>query len=173
MAAKKAPAKKAEKQLKNTEKRGIQYWLMKSEPDVFSIDHLAASPAKTGTWEGVRNFQARNFMKAMRKGDLALFYHSSADVIGVAGIVSIVREAEPDTFALDPASPYFDPKANAEKNPWVLVHVKLVRKFRRVIELATLRSTRGLEQMLVLKRGMRLSVHPVSEKEFRIIEKMV
>lgn len=167
--AKKKAAKKA---AKSPENRGKQYWLMKSEPDVFSIDHLARSPKKTGTWEGVRNFQARNFMKAMKKGDLALFYHSSADVIGVAGIVQISGEAEPDQFALDPESVYHDPKATAEKNPWVLVQVKLVRKFPHVVELARLRQTRGLESMLVLKRGMRLSVQPVTESEFKIIEKL-
>ncbi len=167
--AKKKAAKKAGKAPEN---RAKQYWLMKSEPDVFSIDHLAKSPGKTGSWEGVRNFQARNFMKDMKKGDLALFYHSSADVIGVAGIVQIAGEAEPDHYALDPKSIYHDPKATAEKNPWVLVRVKLVRKFRKVVELASLRQTRGLEKMLVLKRGMRLSVQPVAESEFKIVEKL-
>jgi predicted RNA-binding protein with PUA-like domain len=157
---------------KTPENRAKHYWLMKSEPDVFSIEHLARSPGKTGTWEGVRNFQARNFMKEMKKGDLALFYHSSADVIGVAGIVQISGEAEPDLFALDPKSVYYDPKATAEKNPWVFVRVKLVRKFPKVVELSSLRQTRGLEKMLVLKRGMRLSVQPVAESEFKIIEKM-
>lgn len=145
---------------------------MKSEPDVFSIDHLAKSPGKTGSWEGVRNFQARNFMKAMKKGDLALFYHSSADIIGVAGIAQVVGEAEPDSFALDPSSDYYDPKATPEKNPWVLVRVKLVRKFPKVIGLAVLRATRGLESMLVLKRGMRLSIQPVTDHEFKIVEKL-
>ena len=144
---------------------------MKSEPDVFSIDHLARSPGKTGTWEGVRNFQARNFMKEMKKGDLALFYHSSADVIGVAGIIEISGEAEPDLYAIDPASAYHDPKATAEKNPWVLVRVKLVRKFPSVVELGELRKMKGLENMLVLKRGMRLSVQPVTEPEFKIVQR--
>lgn len=144
---------------------------MKSEPDVFSIDHLAGTPGKTGSWEGVRNFQARNFMKEMKKGDLALFYHSSADIIGVAGIVEISGEAEPDLFALDPKSMYHDPKATPEKNPWVLVRVKLVRKFPAVVELAALRTMKGLENMLVLKRGMRLSVQPVTEAEFKIVER--
>ncbi len=150
----------------------MQYWLMKSEPDVFSIDHLAKSPGQSASWEGVRNYQARNHMKSMQKNDLALFYHSSADVIGVAGIVRIVGTAEPDTFALDRKSIYHDPKATPEKNPWVLVRVKLVKKFKEVVPLAALRETKGLESMLVLKRGMRLSVQPVTEKEFNIIQKM-
>lgn len=145
---------------------------MKSEPDVFSIDHLAKSPGKTGSWEGVRNFQARNFMKSMKKGDLVLFYHSSADIIGVAGIAEVAGEAEPDVFALDPSSDYYDPKATPERNPWVLVRVKLVRKFPKVVELSALRVTRGLEEMLVLKRGMRLSIQPVTEREFKIVEKL-
>lgn len=150
----------------------MQYWLMKSEPDVFSIDHLAKLPGKTGSWEGVRNYQARNHLQAMKKGDLALFYHSSADIIGVAGIVTIAGEAEPDTFALDKKSIYYDPKATREKNPWVFVRVKYQKKFKEVVTLGTLRQTPGLEDMLVLKKGMRLSIQPVTEKEFKIIEKM-
>ncbi|MBL8022032.1 MAG: EVE domain-containing protein [Leptospirales bacterium] len=150
----------------------MNYWLMKSEPDVFSIDHLAALPGKKSSWEGVRNYQARNFMKQMQIGDQAFFYHSSADVIGIAGIVRITGLAEPDLFALDKKSDYHDPKATKDKNPWVSVTVTLVRKFKKVITLAELRETKGLEKMLVLQRGMRLSVHPVTEKEFKIVSEM-
>lgn len=147
----------------------MNYWLMKSEPDVFSIDHLAALPGKKSGWEGVRNYQARNFMNQMQIGDQAFFYHSSADIIGIAGTVRVTGLATPDMFALDKKSDYYDPKATKEKNPWVSVTVTLVKKFKRVITLQELRETKGLEKMLVLQRGMRLSVHPVAEKEFKIV----
>jgi len=148
----------------------MQYWLMKSEPEVFSIHDLAKAPRKTTHWEGVRNYQARNFLRAMKKGDRALFYHSNAEPPGVAGIVEIVREAYPDPTAWDPRSDYHDPKASPGNPVWSMVDVKLVRVFPREIPLDELRGLKALAGMELLRRGSRLSVTPVTPAEFRTIE---
>ena len=140
----------------------MQYWLIKSEPDVFSIRDLAKAPRKTTHWEGVRNYQARNFLRAMQKGDRCLFYHSNADPPGVAGVVEVVREAYPDAAAQDSTSDYHDPKASPENPIWSMVDVKLVEVFPREIALNELRSVRALAGMELLRRGSRLSVTPVS-----------
>lgn len=150
----------------------MQYWLMKSEPDVFSIRDLAKSPRKTTHWEGVRNYQARNFLRAMKKGDRALFYHSNADPPGVAGIVEIVREAYPDPAAWDKKSDYHDPKASPENPIWSMVDVKLIMVFAREVALDELRGVKALAGMELLRRGSRLSVTPVSAAEFRTIEQL-
>ena len=150
----------------------MAYWLMKSEPDVFGIDDLAKLKAKTTHWDGVRNFQARNFMRdAMRRGDLAFFYHSSCDEPGVAGIVEIVKEGYPDSTAFDQNDPHFDPDSDRSKPRWYMVDVKLVRKFRRTITLATLREheQRALKGLALLKRGNRLSITPVSAAHWKFI----
>ncbi|HKP97604.1 MAG TPA: EVE domain-containing protein [Fibrobacteria bacterium] len=150
-----------------------KYWLMKTEPDVFGIRDLKKRPGKREHWDGVRNYQARNHMRdGMSVGDEVLFYHSSADVIGVAGVASIAKAAYPDPSALDPKSKYHDPKATAEKNPWVMVDVKFVSEFPRVVTLDEMKSAPGLENMLVTKRGMRLSVQPVTPEEFAIVLKL-
>lgn len=147
-----------------------RYWLMKTEPETFSIDDLMQRPDQTEGWDGVRNYQARNHMREMKVGDGVLFYHSSSDPIGVAGEAVIAAEAMPDVTAMDPRSPYHDPKATPEKNPWVLVKVKCVQKFKRFVTLENLKQTPGLEGMLVIKKGMRLSVQPVTAEEFRIVK---
>lgn len=150
----------------------VNYWLMKSEPDLFSVDILARRPKRTEHWDGVRNFQARNFMRAMRKGDLAFFYHSSCPEPGVAGIVEIAREAYPDFTAWDPRSPYHDPRSTPEKPYWYMVDVRMRRKLKRLIPLAELRANPGLKHMRLLKRGNRLSILPVSAAEWQAILKM-
>lgn len=145
----------------------MRRWLMKSEPETFSIDDLAAKGSEH--WDGVRNYQARNNMREMAVGDLVFFYHSSADPTGVAGIARVVREAYPDHTAWDPNGKYFDPKSRAERPLWFMVDVEFVEKFPRVVTLAELKATPGLEQMAVTQRGSRLSVTPVTEAEWEIV----
>ncbi len=150
----------------------MSYWLMKSEPDVFGIDDLAKSPRKTTHWDGVRNFQARNFMRdGMRRGDLAFFYHSNCDEPGIVGIVKIVKEGYPDHTAFDVHDPHFDADSDPKKPRWYMVDVQLQRKFRSTITLATLREheTRSLKGLALLKRGNRLSVTPVSAAHWQFI----
>jgi predicted RNA-binding protein with PUA-like domain len=149
-----------------------QHWLVKSEPDVFSIHDLATAKGRTTRWEGVRNYQARNFLRSMRKGDLALFYHSNAEPSAVAGIVEIVREAYPDPTAWDPASDYLDPKASPNNPIWSMVDVRLVAIFPREVPLDELRGIAVLTGMELLRRGSRLSVQPVTPAEFRTIERL-
>lgn len=149
------------------------HWLVKSEPDCFSFDDLLKAPGKTTCWDGVRNFQARNFMRdGMRKGDLVLYYHSNAEPAGVAGIAEVAREAYPDHTALDPSEDHFDPKASPENPIWLMVDVRAVEKFPRYVPLELLRHTRGLERMLVLQRGSRLSITPVTADEFAIVTRL-
>ena len=132
----------------------MKYWLMKSEPSAYSIDDLARD-GRTN-WEGVRNFQARNFMRdAMKAGDKVLFYASSAEPSGVSGLAEVSREAVPET----------DPN-------WCAVEVRFVEKFRRVVPLETLKATKGLEDMMVAKKGMRLSIQPVTKREYDIVVKL-
>jgi predicted RNA-binding protein with PUA-like domain len=150
----------------------MHYWLIKSEPDVFSIRDLAKARNKTTHWEGVRNYQARNFLRAMKAGDRALYYHSNAEPSAVAGVVEIVREAYPDPSAWDKRSDYHDPKASPDNPIWSMVDVKLVEIFPREIPLEELRSVKALAGMELLRRGSRLSVHPVTPAQFRAIEKM-
>ncbi len=145
------------------------YWLVKSEPDCFSIDDLAASPKQTTCWNGVRNYQARNFMKAMKRGDRVLFYHSSTEPMAIVGIAVVAREAYPDSTALDPKSDHFDPKASPENPIWEMVDLKLDEIFPEPITLAALRSAPALAKMELLRKGSRLSVQPVTEKEFETI----
>lgn len=150
----------------------MAYWLLKSEPDTYSIDDLAAQPRQTDHWDGIRNYQARNFMRDdMKKGDLAFFYHSNCARPGIVGIVKIVREAYPDHTALDPESPYYDPKASAEAPRWVMVDVRLERRLARTITLAELKEVPALRGMSLLRRGNRLSVMPLSKAEWNRILK--
>lgn len=150
----------------------MHYWLIKSEPDVFSIHDLARAKGRTTGWEGVRNYQARNFLRAMRSGDRALFYHSNATPSAVAGIVEVVREAYPDATAWDRTSDYHDPKAGPDNPIWSRVDVRLVEIFPREIPLEELRGIKALADMELLRRGSRLSVQPVTAAEFRTIEKL-
>lgn len=150
----------------------MSYWLMKSEPDVFSIDDLKQRPKQTEHWDGVRNFQARNHMRAMRKGDLAFFYHSSCPEPGVAGIIEIVREAYPDDTSWSPKSEYYDPRSKPEKPYWYMVDVRFERKLKRLVPLSELRENPELQNMRLLARGNRLSIMPVSAAEWKSILKM-
>jgi predicted RNA-binding protein with PUA-like domain len=151
--------------------RAVAYWLMKTEPDAFSIDDLER--LGTAPWDGVRNYQARNNLLAMKVGERAFFYHSSTDPIGIVGICEIAKEAYPDHFAWDPTSKYYDVRSTPEKPVWFMPDVRFVEKFPRMITLAELRRTPGLEGMALVQRGQRLSVQPVSEEEWRIILAMV
>lgn len=144
----------------------MNYWLMKSEPSTFGIDDLAKRPGKKEFWDGVRNYQARNSLRAMKKGDLAFFYHSSADPTGVAGIVKIVGEARPDATALDPKSDHHDPKSTPENPIWYGVDIKLERKLKRIVTLADLKAQKSLQGMTLLRPGNRLSVMPVDKKHW-------
>ncbi len=163
MAARKAPAP-----VKST-----GFWLVKSEPESFSWDDLWRSPDRTTCWDGVRNYAARNFMRdGMKKGDLVLFYHSSVDPPAVVGIAEVVREAYPDHTAFDPADPHHDPKSRPEAPAWMMVDIRARDAFRRPLTLDELRGVRGLEKMELLRRGSRLSVQPVSAREFEIVRKL-
>lgn len=148
----------------------MKYWLMKSEPDVFSIDHLMQKASQVEPWNGVRNYQVRNFIRDdMRCGDLAFFYHSGCKNPGIVGIVEIVKQAYPDHTAFDPQSQYFDPKSDPLKPRWLMVDVKLRRKFPRCISLAELKADPNLKEMWVVKRGNRLSITPVTKPHFDYI----
>jgi predicted RNA-binding protein with PUA-like domain len=147
----------------------MRYWLMKSEPDVFGIDDLAAAPRKTTAWWGVRSYQARNFMRDdMRVGDRALFYHSSCPEPGIAGIVRVSRRAYPDATQFDPSSEYFDAAATPASPRWLNVDVTLVRK-TRLLSIQALRAPPELAGMRVLQRGNRLSITPVEPHEWECI----
>jgi predicted RNA-binding protein with PUA-like domain len=152
----------------------MNYWLMKSEPDTFGIDHLAKAGRRTSGWDGVRNFQARNYLREMRVGDLAFFYHSSTAVPGVAGIVQVVREAYPDRTAFDPKHDHYDADSDPDEPRWYMVDVQLVRKFAAVVSLEELRkhASGKLKDMVVLKRGNRLSITPVTKSEWQFIESL-
>ncbi|CAG1003533.1 hypothetical protein BURK1_03048 [Burkholderiales bacterium] len=147
----------------------MRHWLMKSEPDEFSIDDLARAPRRTTAWFGVRNYQARNYMRDdMKVGDQALFYHSSCPEPGVAGIVRVSAPAHPDETQFDPGSGYYDPRATRAAPRWLNVDVTLVAK-TRLVPLAELRAAKGLQDMVILKRGNRLSITPVTEGEWKAV----
>ncbi|HVT05539.1 MAG TPA: EVE domain-containing protein [Thermoanaerobaculia bacterium] len=148
-----------------------KYWLMKCEPAAYTIDDLERDGITS--WEGVRNYQARNFMRdEMHEGDLVLFYASNADPSGVTGIAGIACEAYPDPFATRPGHDYFDPKSTKENSIWVSVDLRFVEKFPRTISLDELREVPGLESMVVLKKGSRLSIQPVTRQEFEIVRRL-
>ncbi len=148
----------------------MAYWLMKSEPSVFGIDDLKAKPQRTSFWDGVRNYQARNFMRdGMKKGDKVFFYHSSCPEPGIVGIATVAREAYPDATAFDRKSPYYDAKSDPEKPIWMGVDVKFVRQFKRVISLEELKQEPRLDGFTLLRRGNRLSVMPVSEEHWNVV----
>lgn len=144
-----------------------RYWLLKSEPDVFSIDDLQARGRDE--WDGVRNYQARNFMQEMRVGDLALFYHSRAEPPAVVGICRISREAAPDRSAQDPSHKYFDPRATPEKPIWQCVQVEYAEHLPRPVTLPELKSEPGLAGMELTRKGSRLSVQPVRPEEWETV----
>ena len=149
-----------------------KYWLMKSDPDTYAIADLKASPSRTDYWDGVRNYQARNFMRdEMQAGDRVLFYHSQKNP-SVVGTARVVKGGYPDHTAWDPASDHFDPKSSPEKPIWFMVDIQLEKEFSQPLRLAELRQVQGLENMLLLKKGMRLSIQPVTKSEFDIIVKL-
>jgi len=151
----------------------MNYWLMKSEPDVFGIDDLAAMPRKTDHWDGVRNYQARNMMRdEMKKGDQVFFYHSNCKEPGIVGIAEVVKEGYPDHTAWEPKSKYYDPKSDPENPRWYMVDIKFVRKFERTVSLQEMKQEKALEGMKLLQRGNRLSVMPVEKKHWQHILKM-
>jgi predicted RNA-binding protein with PUA-like domain len=147
-----------------------RYWLMKSEPTSYSIDDLKRD--KSTLWEGVRNYQARNLMKEMSVGDDVLFYHSSAEPPGVAGIAQVSGGAEPDPTQFDAGDSHYDPKASPADPIWHCVRVKFKEKFVREVALPELREQKALQNMVLLRKGSRLSVQPVTEKEFKLVCKL-
>ena len=147
----------------------VRYWLVKSEPRVFSIDDLQRSPKRTTSWEGVRNYQARNFVRAMDVGDRVLFYHSNADPPAVVGMAKVVRTAYPDDSAFDKKHKYYDPKSQPSKPIWDMVDIRLVRRLARPLPLDLLRKQPGLKKMELLRKGSRLSVQPVRLQEWNLI----
>lgn len=147
-----------------------RHWLMKSEPETYSIDDLERDGRTS--WENIRNYQARNFMRdEMKVGDLVLFYHSQAEPPGVAGLARVVREGYPDPTARDPSSDYYDPKASDDDPRWYMVDIEFIEKFPRFVPLSEIKEKKGLEDMLLNKRS-RLSVQPVTEKEFELVRGM-
>jgi predicted RNA-binding protein with PUA-like domain len=150
----------------------MKYWLMKTEPNVFSWDDLQKMPGQTTPWEGVRNYQARNFMRdEMKVGDRILFYHSNIKPQSIMGIATIAREAYPDSFAFDPSSPYYDPKSRSEAPRWMMVDVQFESTFVSPITLDELKELRSpeLEDMMLLQKGCRLSVQPVTAKQWQAV----
>ncbi len=149
----------------------MKYWLMKCEPSAYTIDDLQRD--KTTSWEGVRNYQARNFMRdEMKAGDKVLFYASNADPSGVTGVAEIAREAYADKFATQKGHKYYDAKATKEEPIWVMVDIGFVEKFPHIVPLEQLKGTAGLEDMVVTKKGSRLSIQPVTKSEFEIVVKL-
>jgi predicted RNA-binding protein with PUA-like domain len=148
----------------------MNYWLMKSEPDVFGIEDLVKRPDKTEPWDGVRNYQARNMMRDdMKKGDLAFLYHSNCKEPGIAGIMKIVREGYPDHTAFDAKEKYFDPKSDPDKPRWYMVDVRHVRTLKRIITLTELKTHDELSGLPLVRRGNRLSVMPIIKTHWDFI----
>lgn len=148
-----------------------RFWLMKVEPAALTLDQLRQQG--TTSWEGVRNYQARNYLRDdFQVGDGVLFYQSSADPSGITGLAEVARTGYPDHFAQQKGHDYFDPKATPENPIWYMVDIKFVEKFPRVITLAELKQTRGLEDMLVTRKGQRLSIMPVTPAEYEIVRKL-
>jgi predicted RNA-binding protein with PUA-like domain len=147
-----------------------KYWLMKCEPAAYTIDALERD--RRCGWEGVRNFQARNFLRAMKRGDQVIFYASNADPSGATGVAEVAREAYPDPFALKTGHDYFDPKSTPENPIWYTVDLGFVEKFPRTVPLGELRATPGLEAMEILRKGSRLSVTPLTKQEFEIVRRL-
>lgn len=147
-----------------------QYWLLKCEPAAYSIDDLERD-GSCG-WEGVRNYQARNFMRAMKKGDGVVFYASNADPSGASGIAEVAKEAFPDPFQFRKGHKYYDPDSSPDDPTWSSIEIRFVEKFPRVVPLGELRDTPGLEKMEILRKGSRLSVTPLTKGEFEIVRKL-
>ena len=152
---------------------GIKYWLVKSEPEVFSFQDLKASNKKTTFWSGVRNYQARNYLRdEMKKGDLVLFYHSNTEPTAVMGVCEVVKEAYPDHTAFDPEDEHFDQKSTPQNPIWFMVDIKVKEEFKKPVALEAIKSNNKLKEMKLVQRGNRLSVMPVSPDEFNEICRM-
>ena len=151
----------------------MNYWLLKTEPAECSIDDLAAQPIKPVVWEGVRNYQARNFLRQMQEGDEVLVYHSSCKLIGVAGTARISQSVYPDSAQFDPESPYFDPKSSRDSPRWDAVNVVFVQKFSQLLSLDAIKASPALEDLALVKKGNRLSVMPISANEWKAILELV
>ncbi len=152
----------------------MAYWLMKSEPDAYSIDHLRSQKRRTDHWDGIRNYQARNFMRdQMKTGDLAFFYHSNCSEPAVVGIMKIVSAAYPDHTAFDPNEKHFDAKSDPDNPRWLMVDVKFKKKLKMPITLQAIKAEKKLADMRLVQRGNRLSILPVTPSEWRHILKMV
>ena len=150
-----------------------QYWLFKTEPTTFSFDDLWNAPKRTTHWDGVRNFQARNMLRdQIKPGDLVFIYHSSTDPTGIAGIAEVARGGYPDQSAFDSKDSHFDPKSKSDSPTWFVVDIRAVKPLPRLITLEELRKTKGLEKMVLLQRGSRLSIQPVRPEEWEIITSM-
>ncbi len=149
-----------------------KYWLVKSEPEVFSFADLKMSRNRTTHWDGVRNYQARNFLREMEKGDRVLFYHSNCDIMGVVGVAEVTKEAYPDHSAWDPKSNYYDPDSTPENPRWFMVELTWQQDFKRKVTLSEIKAARPLQKMRLLQRGNRLSVMPVSKAEHDCICQM-
>ena len=151
-----------------------RYWLLKTEPDCFSIDDLAAAKQQTSSWDGVRNYQARNLLRDdVKAGDEVLFYNSSAKPTGIAGLAVVSRGGYPDHTAWNPESEHFDPKASPKNPIWYMVDVTFISKLRETLPLSVLKKTPGLEKMMVNQRGARLSVQPVTPAEWKIVLRLM
>lgn len=152
----------------------MNYWLMKSEPTTFSIDHLMACPKQRDHWEGIRNYQVRNMLRDdFQQGDEAFFYHSSCKIPGIVGTMTVVSDPYPDDTAFDPESPYYDPKSDPENPRWYRVDMQLKEKFNTIITLEQLRTLPALGDMPLLRKGNRLSITPITLKQWKIIHKLV
>jgi predicted RNA-binding protein with PUA-like domain len=165
MGLKKTPSR----QKKIQRAKEIQYWLMKSEPEAFSIDDLARATIQTTSWDGVRNYQARNFMRSMRVGDQVLFYHSNTDPSAMVGIAEVVRKAYPDPTQFDSHDAHYDPASSPKQPRWDMVDIRLIRRFAVPLSLERLRQEPQLKHMELLRKGSRLSVQPVRIKEWETI----
>jgi predicted RNA-binding protein with PUA-like domain len=150
-----------------------QYWLFKSEPSAFSIDDLEKAPKQTTFWDGIRNFQARNFLRdTVKVGDGVLFYHSNAEPPAIAGLAEVVKAGYPDHTAFAPKDPHFDSKSDPKNPTWFMVDIRFVKKFARSIPLAELKEIKVLSKMVLLQKGSRLSIQPVTEVEWLAINKL-
>lgn len=147
-----------------------KYWLLKTEPTTFSFDDLWKAPKRTTSWDGVRNFQARNMLRdQMHAGDLVFIYHSSTDPTGIVGIAEVVRSGYPDSTQFDAKDSHYDPKSKKDSPSWYVVDVKAIEKFPEIVTLERMRGMKGLEGMVLLKKGSRLSVQPVSPGEWKVV----
>jgi predicted RNA-binding protein with PUA-like domain len=150
-----------------------QYWLIKSEPEVFSIDDLAKAKNQTTYWDGIRNYQARNYIRdEMKIGDKVIFYHSNAEPPAAVGICEVVKEGYPDFTAFDPKNIHYDPKSKKDSPTWFMFDVKFVKKFSKSVSISEIKSNKKLQKMKLVQTGNRLSVMPVTKEEFEEIEKM-